>query len=394
MSKDTKSILTNLYPLVDAALSSTKGKNAYMKYVNDFFAKRDEEIYDSVPCSRILCVEDEMDLLFEVLNIPKSKVQEAIDQTYYAKISNFNPKAALHCFTVTQLCVIRKFILSNSQKERDVSALLLAFSGKFYPSLHYRSYPTNTPVRHVMEYVVNNELSKKYGLANRGSVMGAVQGVCDTWMTAYKSKFKAFMDADAVYLIQQLHSRVGSFIKNIAEAYYKVYDDKDTYMAYTMDSYDSEDYHVSDNDSLRIERITEATMNYITSNGVDYKICQACSDSNISPLEAKAVIESIIMNRENLLKCKELITLMISTYFASGHTKEVTDIAFITYSVSSKPNAKQPEMVRQKEIIEEFLCESGTAYKRRRSRYATRTSYERCVKMYFALMIHDVARKK
>jgi hypothetical protein len=202
------------------------------------------------------------------------------------------------------------------------------------------------------------------------------------------------MDADAVYLIQQLHSRVGSFIKNIAEAYYKVYDDKDTYMAYTTDSYDSEDYHVSDNDSLRIERITEATMNYITSNGVDYKICQACSDSNISPLEAKAVIESIIMNRENLLKCKELITLMISTYFASGHTKEVTDIAFITYSVSSKPNAKQPEMVRQKEIIEEFLCESGTAYKRRRSRYATRTSYERCVKMYFALMIHDVARKK
>jgi hypothetical protein len=45
-----------------------------------------------------------------------------------------------------------------------------------------------------------------------------------------------------------------------------------------------------------------------------------------------------------------------------------------------------------KEIIETWLCESGTAYMRRRSRTATKNSYERCVRMYFALVIHDSAR--
>ena len=45
-----------------------------------------------------------------------------------------------------------------------------------------------------------------------------------------------------------------------------------------------------------------------------------------------------------------------------------------------------------KEIIETWLCESGTAYMRRRSRTATRNSYERCVRMYFALVIHNSAR--
>lgn len=393
MAKNTEAIKDHLYPTVEKALSSTKVRNEYKKFVNDFFSKRDEEVYDALPCSRILCSEDEMDKLFTVLGIDKSEVTSIIGETYYAKISNFNPKAALHEFTVTQLCVIRYFLLKNMQKERDISILLLAFSGKFYPSLHYRSYPTVVPVRHVMEYVVNNQLSQKYDLASKGSVMGAVNSICMTWVDTYKNKFKDFEDEDVVYLIQQLHSRIGSFMKNIAEEYYKAYDNKDIYMTYSSDSFEQGDYHLADNDSLKVERYTEATMAFITSNGVDYKICKACSDENITPNEAKAVIESIVMNKDNILTMKELISLMIATYFAIDKDKDLTNISFITYSVSPKPNAKQREIIRQKEIIEDFLTESGTAYMRRRSRIATRNSYERCVRMYFALMIHNVARK-
>lgn len=394
MAKDTHAIKDKLYPIVEKALKDSKTFKRYKEFVNDFFAKRDTDVYDALPCSRILCSEDEMDKLFEVLNIPKVIAKEAIGETYYAKISNFNPKAALHEFTVTQLCVIRALINSNSQKERDTATLLLAFSGKFYPSLHYRSYPTVVPVRHVMEYVVNNQLSQKYDLASKGSVMGAVASITATWMDTYKNKFKSFDDEDCVYLIQQLHSRIGSFMKNIAEEYYRAYDDKDNFMAYSSDSFEDGDYHLADNDSLKVERITEATMAFITSNGVDYKICKACSDENILPNEAKAVIESIVTNKENILMMKELISLMISTYFATHDDKDVTNISFITFTVAPKPNAKQQEIVRQKEIIEEFLCESGTAYMRRRSRIATKNSYERCVRMYFALMIHNIARKK
>ena len=393
-NKNTHSIRDNLYPLVEKALSNSKIRNNYKKYVNDFFSRRDTDVYDSLPCSRILCSESEMDGLFTALDIEKSKATEAINQTYYSEISNFNPKAALHEFTVTQLCVIRYFTLKNLQKEKDISILLLAFSGKFYPSLHYRSYPTVVPVRHVMEYVVNTRLSQKYDLASQGSVMGAVKSITSTWIETYKSKLKDFDDEDVVYLIQQLHSRIGSFMKNIATEYYKVYEDKDIYMAYSSDSFEQGDYHLADNDSLKIERQTEAVMNYITSSSVDYKICKACSDDNIIPNEAKAVIESIIMNNENILKIKELVGLMITTYYATHEDKDLTNISFISYTIAPKPNAKQKEIVRQKEIVEEFLEESGTAYMRRRSRIATRNSYERCVRMYFALIIHDVARKR
>lgn len=395
MARDTKAIKDKLYPLVDRALSNSKLLKNYQKFMNEFIMRRDIEMYDSLPCSRILCGESEMDTLFTVLSIDKTEVENIIAETYYSKISNFNPKAALHPFTVTQLCIIRYFIMKNKDKERDISSLILSFSGKFYPSLHYRSYPTVVPARHVMEYVVNNQLSQKYDLASTGSVAGAVQSINKTWLSTYKNKFKDFEDEDVVYLIQQLHSRIGSFMKNIAEEYYKAYEDKDSYMAYSSDSFDQDDFHLADNDSLKVEKLTESVMSYITSNGVDYKICKACSDDNILPNEAKAVIESIVTNKDNILTMKELISLMLTTYFtSSSSTKDATDIAFITYTVAPKPNAKQKEIVRQKEIIEDFLCESGTAYMRRRSRVATRNSYERCVRMYFALTIHNVARKR
>ena len=82
---------------------------------------------------------------------------------------------------------------------------------------------------------------------------------------------------------------------------------------------------------------------------------------------------------------------MIALYVATGE-RDISDIKFITFTVAPKPNAKQKEIIRMKEIIENWLCESGTAYMRRRSRDATRNSYERAVRMYFAITIHNANR--
>ena len=116
-----------------------------------------------------------------------------------------------------------------------------------------------------------------------------------------------------------------------------------------------------------------------------------CSSTDITPNECKAVIESIVSEKENIPEMKELISLMISLYFSTGE-RDVSNINFITYTISPKPNAKQKEILRTKEIIENWLCESGTAYMRRRSRIATRNAYERAVRMYFALVIHNSNR--
>ncbi len=388
---NTSNIKKKLWPMVEATLDKPATRSAYKRLINEFVSNRAENLYDTLPCDRLICSEMEMDKLFSVLKINKKEVTEIIKGTYYGNIDNFNPLAAKHEFTVTQLMVIRYFYLNKMKKDCELALIHLAFSGKFYPSVHFRSYPTIVPVRHIMEYVVNNTLSKKYDLTTYGSVFGAVKSVSTTWLDTYTDRLKKCEDEDCVYLIQQLHSRIGSFTKNIAEEYYKAYEDKDLYISYSSDSLDPDDFHLAESDTLKIGKCTEKAINAINSNGVEYRLCKMCSTTDITPNECRAVIESIVGERSNIKTMKELISLMISLYFATGE-RDVADIKFITYTIAPKPNAKQKEILRLKEIIEDWLCESGTAYMRRRSRIATRNAYERAVRMYFALVIHNSNR--
>ena len=389
---DTSAIKEKIYPKIEEAMKSSGAISRYRKIVNDFISYRYENLFDSLPCARLVCSETEMDKLFTALKIDKEFVKDVImNDTYYGKIEHFSPLSAKHEFTVAMLCVIKYLSEKNMSKESELALIHLSFSGKFYPSLHYRSYHI-APVRHIMEYVVNNRLSKKFDLATQGSVIGAVKSVSKTWMETYKDKFKSFTDEDVKYLIDQLYSRIGSFVKNIATEYYDTYENKDVYFSYYSDSNDPDNFHMSDNDMFKATRYTERTINYINTNGIDYKICdKACANNDITANECKAVIESIVSNKENIPVIKELISLMISLYLTSGED-DITSIKFITYTISPKPNAKQKEIVRVKEIIENWLCESGTAYMRRRSRVATKNAYERAVRMYFALTIHNANR--
>lgn len=390
--EDTSSIKDNLYPHIDKILSTSSGKNNYKKCVSKFISDRSQNLYDSVPTARILFGSDDINMLFKSLNLDKSIVEDAIDKTYYGNEPNFSPLSAKDPFTVTMLCIIRFFILHNMKKETELAVLHLSFSGKFYPSLHYRSYQI-PPARYVMEYVVNNVLSTKFDLVSEGSVLGCVRKIGNTWINSYNKRFKSFEDVDLKYLIDQLYSRIGSFIKNVAKEYYDTYKDGD-YISLAGDSLEEDNYHLAGSDILKVAKFTETTMNYINNHGIDYNVAKTCANSNVSINEIKSIIESILTEPSNSVSIKRLVELMIVTYMqnAKSNEKDVTNPAFIAYSIIAKPNAKQKEIVEQKKIIEDLLINNSTAYIRRRSRLATKNSYEKSLRMYIGITIHNANR--
>ena len=385
----TKELVTSLYPIVKNSMDKNLSK--FKKCVGTFIERRSKELYDICPCDRIYFSSQDSDEFFKAMSIEPTAITKILENTYYYKIPNFNPKAAKDEFTCTMLMVIRYLYLKKQTKELELATTYLAFSGKFYPSIHYGSFPKVQPSEHryVMEYVVNNQLSNKFDLKREGSVFGAVRSICLTWLKSYESRLKDCDDEDAVYLIQQLHNRIKSFMKNIASIYYKTYADKDHYLTYDSDSLEDDSYRLADNDSLKIERIVDNTMQYINNSGVDYKICRVSSDTNVKVDEVKSIVETILMDKENIPEVKELITLLVSDYFVNSKTKDVRDIDFITYSIKPKPNAKEASIIREKEIIEKWLSESSPSYRKRRSRQATKSSYYKSLFTYFTLIIHN-----
>ena len=176
-------------------------------------------------------------------------------------------------------------------------------------------------------------------------------------------------------------------MKNIATQYYQVYNDKDAYMTYDSDSPDPDDFRLADNDSLKAENAVSKAMDYITNNTIDYRFCKMSSDQNVKTEEIKTIIESIVTNQDNLDTILELIRIIVSMYFAQSKNKDVRDIDFITFTIRAKPNSKDKNELRKREIIEHWLDSNSPAYRRRKNRLVTKISYNKAVLTYFTLII-------
>ena len=389
MSKsNTKVIVSGLCPKVDALLA--RNTNKFKRLVEKFINDRNQYIFDTCPCDRIYYSEDDAEAMFSAVGIDRETVSKTIQQTYFYLIPAFNPRAAKDELTILMMCVVRYFIKKRDKKNAELAMIYLAFSGKFYPSIHYMSFPKVPPseYRHVMEFVVNNMLSEKFYLKTEGSVFGTIKKFGITWMSSYERRFKEFEDEDIVYLIQQLHDRIKTFMKNIATLYYKAYENKD-YMTYDSDSFDQGDYHLADSDSLKAERFIEKAMQRVNTASVDYKTCKMCADSNVKTEEIKNIIEAIIGKKEYNLEIKELIRLLVYTYFEKDPRKDVTDIRFITFTIAPKPNTKDPHILRMRAIIEGWLEDNSVSYRKRKHREPTKNSYNRAILLYFTLITHN-----
>ena len=385
--KDTTALKTYLYPMVSKSLPTNDKK--YKACIGRFIQARASSLYDTGPFDRIYFGQDEINAFFTTMGFTdKDVIDKALSKTFYWDIP-FKPIAAKDPFTVTMMMVIRYFIIKGNQKELEQSCTYLAFSGKFYPSLHYGSFPLSCPSEHrpVMDYVINNRLSQKFDLKSTGSLFGAVDSICKTWVNTYRSKIKDGSDDDIAYCIEQLHNRIKSFMVNIAKEYYDAYDNKE-YLNYEVDSVDADNFHLVDTDSTIAERSTEKTMTSFTSKGVDYKICSMCADQNIKKDEVKFIMESILSNNENLADLKTVVSILICDFIANSGSKDIRTIDFIAYSIKAKPNVKDQNLLRMKDIITSWLDENSAQYRKRKSRIATANSYYKAILQYITLTIN------
>lgn len=390
MAKQTDALLKHVYPLV--ANSIQKNEKQYKECITRFMSARNTSLFDTAPCDRIYFGQNDLDDFWISMKLSEKQIIEGLSQTYYWSIGAFNPRAAKDPFTVAVLMIIRYFFLKKDQKNLELSMIYLAFSGKFYPSIHYAMFKKVQPsqYRHVMDYVVNTELTKKYDLKSQGHVLGVIRSIAATWIDSYAQRMKSMEDEDAVYLIQQLHNRIKSFMKNIASLYYKAYENKD-YLTFDSEDHSniSNSYRLVGSDSLKAQKFIDKSMQKILSSDVDYKLCKMASNSNVKTEEVKSIMQTVLSGENAIAEVKELISLMVYNYFEQSKTKDVADISFINYSIALKPNAKDENIIRQKEIIEKWLMEGSPAYHKRKSRIATKNDYYRALYIYIALLIHN-----
>lgn len=389
---ETSAILKEVYPIVEQAMN--KHLSGWKKCMSVFMQKRSSLLFDTMPCDRIYYNDNDRQELYKALDLNPEDIKKGIRNTYYYPVTKFKPQSAKDDVTILVLCIVRYFLYKKDEKSLELAMIYQAFSGKYYPSIHYGIFPVVSPskYRHIMEYVINHKLSQKYELKQVGTIIGVIRSINKVWKDSYTYMLKSFDDEDITYIIQQLHNRIKSFLKNIAALYYEAYENKE-FITYDKDNLPEDEgsnaaFHLADNDSFKLQKYVENTMQKINTSQVDYKICKMSSDANVRTEEVRSIFESILNDRKNIAIIKEFITNLIATYMKkTTGNKDVSTIQFFKYATSAKPNSKDPLVLRMGEIIDELLNDVSVSYRKRKHRLATKASYQKMFYTYFAVLI-------
>lgn len=387
-TKNKAAIKTMIYPTIEKNIQ--KNLTRYKQCVAEFITDRNKSLFDTMPLDRIYYGADDIEKMFKAVDISMPAVKTAILNTYYGNKANFNPRAAKDELTILMICICRYFFMKKDTKNLELSMAYLSFSGKFYPSIHYMSFPKLLPQDYVMQYVINNSLNNKFVLKSTGNIFNSIVYLCKTMINTYTTRFRDFEDDDVVYLIGQLHGRIRSFMINIARAYYKAYENKD-YITFNSDNENPQElggtYHLADSDSFKAEKCIQKTMQYIVASGADYKICKMCSNKTVKTEELKSIIETILNDKQNLVLIRKIISTLIYTYFIQTPDKNVVSMSFITFSITAKPNSKDENIIEMRNQLEKWLMTSAL-YRKKKTRLASKNDYNRALLMFFAMVVY------
>ena len=389
----TRVIIQNLYPVVEKALTrnSTKLQSCIAKFIND----RHSQLFDIAPYDRIYFNQSDLDDFWLAIGITEDEVRNIIKKCYFYDIP-INPQCVKEPYVMTLMMCIRYYLKHSNTKASELTTVYLAFSGKFYASIHAGVvFPAVSPSKYktVMDFVVNNMLTDKFDLKKEGTVFGAVMSMCKKWLQTYGMKIKATPnDEELKTIVQQLRDREKSFLKNIAKLYYEAWENRN-YLNYETDSLDEDNFHLADNDAATAARYTENAINYLTSNYVSLDMCDKCQDApTVRANEVRDIMTGILSDKNNLPNLRRVINIIICDYLRSNPGGKIGSIDFVSYSLKAKPNTKDPLILEMKSTIISWLDENSPNYRRRRSRRATAASYYRCIFMYIVLTINKIAR--
>ena len=153
--KITSVVVDKLYPMVAKALDTNDAK--FRKNIADFINKNHTIIFAEAPYDRLYFNQVDLDNMYKSLGFIEKDVANILQNAYFWDIP-INPQCVKEPYVQVLFCAIRYYLIKNRQKEAELTTIYLAFSGKFYASLHglfFKKFPPSK-YKSVMDFVVNN----------------------------------------------------------------------------------------------------------------------------------------------------------------------------------------------------------------------------------------------
>lgn len=384
-NNDNKILLTELYPLVEKALSKKENTVKLKQAVNDFLDRNNEKLTTLGPIYRIIFSPEDMNKLYDAIEVNPLAIKSMIKKSSVIKgqwqIMN-NP------FNSAIAMAIRYYKLKKN--DEMVKVLLIYLTMSMYSSLHFK-YFKYEPNVNIMNYTINN-LSNKFKIKQMGTIYHAL---VDTTIVSDKTNsdiLERGYDKDIVDYIMAVKTRLNSLLRKLSIEFYKNEKEK-RYLNVDSDSYDEDNYHEADSNMYAIERITNNVVLKLIVDGPNMKhISLSAKLCRVSVNELRNYLNTMIVSsrREEIKAIIECI-LFLFLFDSQNTIEDINSSKFLIYcnEIYRKSNTTDKNIIKIKKILDGWLEELGT-YKKT-ERLATINDFRKALFIFFVASIENTS---
>lgn len=381
MAKDDSVLVHTLYGRVEQALAKKENSMVIKRAVSSYLDRNNDKLTTAGPVHRPIFSDMDMEQMYHATGIQPADLKDAVKQSTYIQTKWVTMQKPMN---VLLPLVIRYYLKTKNSEMANITLIYLTLS--MYPLLHFRylKYGAN---EQIMNYTVNN-LSNKFKLKQLGTVYAALIETTQKALQLHHDRLIKGTDKDVVDFINDVQTRISSFLKNIASEYYANHEKK-LYLNLDSDNYEEDNYHEADSNTFAVERLTNKVALNLVVDGPNMRYVQTAANlCQVSVSELRNYVNTMVIGekREDI---RNIIEAILFLYIFDSHNsvQEINSSKFMMYCIETykKSNTTDENIIKIKKILDSWLEELGT-YKKTQ-RLATINNFRRALFMFFVFTI-------
>lgn len=398
-SIETHLIVTNIYPRIEAVLSTPQGDRKFKQLVGSYMDRNSEKLHTVGPVYLVpFTADDKIEYckLFEFKYTVTGPIKERkviipdIDDIVGKIISQTGSNSDFNLLKNNPIfwifyCCIRYYTLKKDQKGINTSLAIYALAN--YPSVFSRffKYGANEAV---MQYTIDN-LTNKFIIKQEGNIFNTLFVSITHSYEFLKPYMLDASDKEIIRFIQRIRNDQKSMIKKICDVYMKNHA-KGLRVTLTKDSYDDVAIDVDiQNKTSSVEFVSRKVTLKMLTQSINLKfITIAARISGVSVSECRFYISKIINDKysEDIQQFIDSI-IFLYMYDENKTADEINSKHFLNWSeeLFRKTNSNNDNIRIIKTTLDKWAEETGVHEKFKRE--ASRVSYKKAIFFYFIISI-------
>ena len=358
---DASVLLHKLEPMIRKALSNPRTVRELERIIGEYIDRNAMKLTTAGPLYRTTFLDDEYDKFYKIMDLNPVEIKAILKESPYIKgqwqiMNNPFNSAATFC--------IRHFLIKKDYPMMKAMISYLTLS--MYPSLHSK-YFKYEPNKAVMDYTISH-LTNKFKVKSSSTIFQALIETTEVSNNTYKDNLIRGTDKDITDYVHAFKTRLNSLLKKIAIIFYEN-EKKGLYLNEESESKDDDNYRETDNDSLVVERVSNAVVMKLAVNGPDMKIVKLSAKiADISVNDLRNACINICEDNSNREGIKRLISAILYMFIFELHKpKEMigsNDFVFFCLDVYKRANTNDKNVEKIKAILDGWLNKYSATYKR------------------------------